>query len=134
MSTNANKELVRRYTDEAYRRANPAICDELLAPSVDDVQGEKEFVRQVATAFGNRQYTILELLGEGDRVAWIGQFKGTHQGEFLGVAATGSPVVVEAMAYVRIADGKIVEFRGYWDRESVREQLTAVTATDKTAL
>src|SRR5690349_18517099 len=124
MSTAENKELVRRYFDERWNRGNPDICDELLAPSLD-IPGAKEFVRSIYATFGNIQMTILDLLAEGDQVAVHWRFAGTHQGDLLGVAATGKPVTYQGMALLRLADGKIVDDVAYWDDLAILQQLDA---------
>jgi predicted ester cyclase len=65
------------------------------------------------------------LVAEGDRVAerWTGH--GTHRGDFQGIPATGRQVAVPGTVFYRIAAGKIVEFRGQFDRMSMMEQLGA---------
>ena len=47
------------------------------------------------------------MLADGDRVVerWTG--RGTHQGEFQGIAPTGKRVAVPGVVFYRIADGKI---------------------------
>jgi predicted ester cyclase len=125
MSTAENKELVRRYFDERWNRHNLDICDELLAPSVD-IDDAKEFVRSFYAAFRKIQLTILDLLAEGNQVAVHWRIAGTHQGDYLGVAATGKPVMYEGIALLRVDGGKIVDDIAYWDNLSILQQLGAV--------
>jgi steroid delta-isomerase-like uncharacterized protein len=122
MSTAENKELVRRYFDERWNKHNLDICDELLAPSVD-IKDAKEFVRSFHAIFGNLQLTILDLLAEGNQVAVHWRVEGTHQGAYLGVAATGKPVTYQGIALLRVEDGKIVDDIAYWDNLSILQQL-----------
>jgi len=125
VATVENKELVRRYFDERWNRHNLDICDELLAPSfaVDDA---KEFVRSFHAAFANIQLTILDLLTEGNQVAVHWRVTGKHQGEYLGVPATGKSVTYQGIALLRVEDGKIVDDIAYWDNLSILQQLGAV--------
>ncbi len=125
MSTAQNRELVRRYFDERWNHRNLAICDEVLAPSVD-IAGAKEFVRSTLATFGNLKLTILDLLAEGDQVAVHWQTTATHQGDYLGVAATGKPVTFQGLALLRIENGKIVDDLAYWDNLAILQQLGAV--------
>jgi predicted ester cyclase len=125
MSTAENKELVRRYFDERWNRHNLDICDELLAPSVE-IDDAKEFVRSFYAAFGKIQLTILDLLAEGNQVAVHWRIAGTHQGDYLGVAATGKPVMYQGIALLRVEGGKIVDDIAYWDNLSILHQLGAV--------
>ena len=124
MSAAENKELVRRYFDERWNHGNLDICDELLAPG-QDIQGTKEAVRSLYAAFGNIEMTIPDLLAEADQVAVHWRFSGTHQGEYLGVAATGKRVTYQGMALLRLADGKIVDDVAYADNLAILQQLTA---------
>lgn len=121
MSTAENKELVRRYFDERWNHRNLDVCDELL-PSAD-IDGAKEFVRSTHATFGNTQLTVLDLLAEGNQVAVHWDFTGTHQGDFLGVAATGKTVTYQGIAWLRIEGGKIVNDVAYWDNLLILQQL-----------
>jgi len=122
MSTAENKELVRRYFDERWNHNNLAICDELLAPGAD-IDGAKEFVRSFTSIFGNIHLTILDLLAESDQVAVHWRITGTHQGRYLGVAATGKPVTYQGLALLRVEDDKIVDDIAYWDNLSILQQI-----------
>lgn len=124
MSTAENKELVRRYFDERWNHGSLNVCDELLSSSMD-IEEQKEFVRAQLAALGNLRLTILNLLAEGDQVAIHWRIDGTHEGDFLGVAATGKLVTFQGIAWLRIVDGKIVEDTVYWDKLSILQQLGA---------
>ena len=124
MSTEENKELVRRYHDERWNHGNFDVYDEMLAPHLD-IKGEKEWARSMYTTFGNLRFTILEMIAEGDHVAVHWRVDATHQGDYLGVAATGKQVTYQGIALLRIADGKIVEDIAYWDNLSILQQLGA---------
>lgn len=129
MSIEANKEVVRRYFDERWNRGNPDICDELMAPTMD-IQAMKEWGRSMYATFGNIQLTILDLLGEGDQVVVHWRVDATHQGEYLGVAATGKPVAYQGIALLRVVDGKIVSDTAYWDNLAILRQLGAVPLSE----
>jgi predicted ester cyclase len=49
------------------------------------------------------------LFAEGDRVVGRYSLRGTHQGEFFGIPATGNSISVSNIHIMRIMDGKIVE-------------------------
>ncbi len=55
---------------------------------------------------------------------WTG--RGTHRGEFQGIAPTGKRVAVPGVVFYRIADGKIAEFRGQFDRMSLMQQFGVI--------
>jgi predicted ester cyclase len=49
------------------------------------------------------------MIAEGDKVVQRWTFRGTHQGEFMGIPATGVQVILSAIEIFRLADGKIAE-------------------------
>jgi predicted ester cyclase len=53
--------------------------------------------------------TLETQLADGDLVANRGVFTGTHQGEFMGVPATGKQVTVQFMDLWRLENGQAVE-------------------------
>jgi steroid delta-isomerase-like uncharacterized protein len=124
MSTAANKEIVRRYFDERWNRHNPDICDELIAPS-EDIPQTKEWLRSQYAALGTTRLTILDLLGEGDQVVIHWRIDATHQGEYMGVPATGKPLSLAGIALLRVVDGKIVDDIAYFDSLEILRQLGA---------
>jgi SnoaL-like polyketide cyclase len=54
--------------------------------------------------------------------------RGTHVGEFMGIAPTGKPVSFNAVDVVRISGGKIVERWSQADNLALLQQLGAVPA------
>jgi steroid delta-isomerase-like uncharacterized protein len=94
---------------------------------VKDTDTLKGFARMLRRAFPDWHSQLEELVAEDDRVAerWIG--RGTHQGDFQGIPATGRQVAVPGTVFYRIAAGRIVEFRGQFDRMSMLEQLGALS-------
>ena len=62
---------------------------------------------------------------EGKKVVLRFTFRGTHQGEFMGVAPTGKQVTMAGIDIFRIADGKIAEL---WNQEDVLGMLRQIGA------
>ena len=52
---------------------------------------------------------VEDMVAEGDKVAARCSVRAKHEGDFLGIAATQSPVDFTGIAIVRIENGKIVE-------------------------
>lgn len=67
---------------------------------------------------------IDEILAAGDRVALRLTFRGTHQGEFLGIPATGRTVEYVSHEFYRITDGLFAEEWICSDMATLRSQLT----------
>ena len=81
--------------------------------------------RDFARSFPDMQHTIDELMAEGDRVAARLTSRGTHRGEFQGIARTDRQVEFTALVIYRIADGKIAESWGEVDFSRLMRQLRA---------
>lgn len=137
MSTQDNKDLVRRWWEALNQRTAPQIIDETyasdyilhdpsLAEPVQGVDGVREFVTSVLAAFPDAHYTIESLIGEGDRVAQQISVRGTHKAEFQGIPATGKTIAVWVMVISRIANGKIVEEWQMFDALGMLKQMGVI--------
>ena len=135
MSFEENKALVRRLVEEFWNQGNTAAADELMTadatiilPGRGQVSKEsfKAFAVTLRGAFPDWRTTLEEMIAEDDQVAerWTG--RGTHQGEFQGIAPTGRQVTVPGFVFYRLASGKIAEFRGLFDGLSMMQQLGAI--------
>ncbi|WP_433306670.1 ester cyclase [Actinoplanes sp. CA-030573] len=60
-------------------------------------------------AFPDLRAHLEDVVAEDDRVALRLRFRGTHEGEFLGIPATGRPVEYVSHEFYRVADGLIAE-------------------------
>ena len=140
MSTEANKALVQQFVEEFWSGGNVAVAEEMIAKDatiyannqeVTDIDTFKALARSMRTSFPDWYSTLEELVAEGDKVAerWTG--RGTHQGEFQGIPATGRRVAVPGTVFYRIVEGRIVEFRGQFDRMSMMEQLGVLPTLSK---
>jgi steroid delta-isomerase-like uncharacterized protein len=130
----ANKALVQRYI-EMLNTQNFALADELIAPNVScrffgftEVNGLAAF-KQLAPAwatFPDGRFTIENMIAEEDLVAIHWSFRGTQQGAYMGIAATGKQLTETGTTFYRIAGGKIVEMWGDEDALGVLQQLGVV--------
>jgi predicted ester cyclase len=77
-------------------------------------------------AFPDMRIVIEETIGEGDLVCTRGYFEGTHNGEFMGVPATGNKVNVKYIDIWRVADGKAEENWVRLDMLGLMQQLGVV--------
>lgn len=131
MSIEDNKTIVRRLHEEVWGKGNVAIVDELIAPNIvvhfhypadvsvpaEYLQSLEEFKQSVAhfrTTFPDYHFTIELQVAEGDLVVTRGTARGTHSGEYRGLAykgvsPTGKQVTWTYISIDRIIDGKIVE-------------------------
>ena len=74
-----------------------------------DFEGVKQFYETLWGAFPDVKVTIEELIGEDETVSFRVNVRGTHQGEFMGVAPSGNQVTFGVQNIYRFRDGKVVE-------------------------
>jgi len=75
----------------------------------------KETFAEAREGFPDLTISIEDVMAEGDRVTARVTMRGTHRGEFQGIAPTGKGVEVRAIDIFRIREGKIVEHWGHAD-------------------
>jgi steroid delta-isomerase-like uncharacterized protein len=119
MSAQENKALNRRLIEEGFNKQNMAVIEELIATDHLDhaafpgvlpgLEGVKQLFTMFWAAFPDVHVTVEDQVAEGDKVVNRITWRGTHQGTFLGVPATGKQVTVAGIDIGRWADGKAVE-------------------------
>jgi predicted ester cyclase len=89
---------------------------------------EKELLSSVAEAFPDWRWDVEEMLAVDDKVITRYVVRGTHRGEFMGVAPTGKKVAFTGINIVRLEGGKIVESWGNSDQLGWMRQIGVVPA------
>jgi len=138
MSDEANSTLVRRFIDEVFNTGNFDAVDEILSPEYmhhdpttqefgSGMDGFKRLIDYYRDAFPDLEISIEDQIAAGDHVVnrWTG--RGTHQGELMGIAATGKPVSADGISIHRIADGRIAETWNNYDALGMMRQLGALS-------
>ena len=136
MSIEANKLAMRRFT-EFINTADQKLGEELIAADAQFwVPGRPESMRGLAgymnvlgmmrSGFSDVQWSLEETIAEGDKIAARFTMRGTHDGTFFGVPATGRKIEVRAMNFYRFAGGKFVEEYGQPDLLGLLQQIGAV--------
>ena len=95
--------------------------DELFAPRA--ARRVKRLFKEFYSAFPDWREEIVELVAEGNTVAGRFRCSGTHLGEFLGEAPTGKRMDVEEVFFLRVEEGKFVDFWGLEDSLNRMRQL-----------
>ena len=72
--------------------------------------------------------SLEEVLAEGNKVAVRLTFSGTHQGEFMGLPATGKRFTIAGMNVFRVEGSKIAENWPQLDMLGLLQQLGAIPA------
>jgi steroid delta-isomerase-like uncharacterized protein len=82
-------------------------------------------------AFPDIQAQIDDIFAAEDRVAVRLTFRGSHSGEFLGIAPTGRDVVFTSLEIYRVVDGQLAEEWISSDLTTLMRQLTEPDAANR---
>jgi predicted ester cyclase len=120
VSAEENKAMLRRLL-EALNTGNMDVVDELFAPEL--AEQAKQGFTAFRSAFPDWREEIVDVVAEEDKV--VGRFKcsGTHRGEMMGIPPTGRHMEVDEVYFLRVEDGKFVEFWGLEDNLTRMRQL-----------
>lgn len=132
-----NKAIVRRLVDELWTKGSLSLADELFAdnyshhdPSTPDFglgpEAEKKRVALYRVAFPDLQFTIEDMVAEGDTVTYRWSSTGTHLGPLNVIPPSEKKVSVSGMTFYRFAAGKIVEGWVNWDSLTLLQELAVV--------
>ena len=88
------------------------------------IEACKKYYMNFLTGFSNIEFTIPEVIGQGDRLVKHWNFKGTHTGDFFGIPASGNKLNLSGTTLVTIRDGKIAKEHDFFDMMSMVGQLT----------
>jgi steroid delta-isomerase-like uncharacterized protein len=139
VTTDRKKQVMRGFV-EFINTASEKLTAELISPdAIFHVPGRSEPMRGPAGylaiigmmrgGFPDIQWTLEEMIAEGDKVAARFIMRGTHRGTFFGVPPTGKPIEVQAMNFYRLSGGQFVEERGQPDLLGLLKQIGAVPTT-----
>ncbi|HYU05956.1 MAG TPA: ester cyclase [Thermoplasmata archaeon] len=133
MGVEENKATVQMFYDEVLNRGNLDVIDKMTAENYVDHtappgmspgrEGEKQWFALLRAAFPDGQTTIEDIIAEGDKVVVRATMTGTHQGDFMGIPATGKQVTISGIDVTRFHEGQSVEHWGQWDMAALMQQL-----------
>lgn len=136
MSTEENKALIRRFVDEAQSQGNIGAVDQFLITDFVDHsalfgmpptrEGVKQLFTMLRTAFPDLHATIHDQIAEGNKVVTRKTLSGTHQGELMGIPATGKQVAIDVIDILQIAGGKITDHWTVVDQLGLMQQLGVI--------
>ena len=126
-----NKNTVQRIFDEIVNGGNLELIDELFDSSYTsdtpqgtfDLAGFKNYVGAWRTAFPDLHTEVVDIIEEGDAVAWSIRAKGTNTGEFMGMPATGKSMDNFSLNMGWFRDGRAVRHVMVMDQMQVMQQL-----------
>jgi steroid delta-isomerase-like uncharacterized protein len=132
-----NKAIVRRLFAELWNNGNLLVADEIFSPNYshcdpstpDFGRGPDSEKRRVALyrgAFPDIHLTIEDVIAEGETVMTRWSCRGTHKGNFNGIAPTGKHITISGVTVARVSSGKIAEGYVNWDALGLMQQLGVV--------
>ncbi len=127
-----NHRWIQAFNDRDWA-AESAVRDANFQAHLSGFQGPLDhnawsgFLKGFTTAFPDSRLTIDSCVSEGDTVVTRWTMTGTHQGEFLGNAATGRAVRFGGIEYNTVKDGKLVEHRCMFDNLALLGQIGAAS-------
>ena len=133
MTVETNKKLVLAAIDAVNRND----VDEAVAFDATDLllngepfgrEADRQRCLMMAAAFRDGRWVIDDVVAEGERVVLRYTFRGTHQGDLMGIPPTGKAISLTGMSIYRIVDGMLVEFWESLDRLGLYQQLGLVPA------
>ena len=126
-------KIVRDFVDEVITRGNiEAAANYVWEDVVEQVplpgqgpglDGLKDILRAMRAGFPDIVFSIQEQIAEDYKVASRFEWTGTHQGEFLGIPATGRPVRIWGIVIDRLEEGRIKDTRIIMDTLGLMTQL-----------
>ncbi|MDY6900399.1 MAG: ester cyclase [Cyanobacteriota bacterium] len=132
MSLEQNKAIVLKMY-EAFDKQDIEQGRKLMSPNIigrgmDTTlrKGVDEFMQYAMSsfaAFPDGYHVIEEVIAEDNKVVTRGTFKGTHQGELMGIPATGKQVKFSFIHIDTLSDGKVIEHWGQADVFGMMHQL-----------
>lgn len=93
---------VEQMIDEKHRFHDP------MTPAPVGKEEHLGMMKGMTAAFTG-EHELMLVMAEGDHVAVSGRWKGTHTGEFNGIAATGNKVEFTFVDILHVVNGKVVK-------------------------
>src|ERR671912_739409 len=130
-----NKAIFRRYAEEVGNQHNFEIVDEIFdryishqpdgSTLVRGPEDVKRFQGEYHSAFPDFHINIEDQIAEGDKVVSHYTIRGTHQGDFRGMAPSGKEIEIKGVTTFRFSpEGKVVETWDSYDQLSLMRQST----------
>lgn len=135
--TEANTELIDRIWEEAIEKGEMAVVEDGLASDyvlhtpaapepIRGPDGFKQYKRTLREAFPDISVVVEDRVVGEDAVVDRYRMSGTHEGEFNGIAPTGTEVEFTGIIVHYVEDGKVAENVAEFDIFGIMQQLGVV--------
>jgi predicted ester cyclase len=131
-----NKEVVKNYRASQWSKDSNFSGSEYLSTDYKLLRAEfqnlvinandpylEKAAQHLSVALSDRVDRINEIIAEDDRVGIKYQITAIHRGNLYGIPATGKAIDIEAFAFYKLADNKIVEAWEMVDEAALLKQL-----------
>ena len=136
MTEDRGLEAVRRFWEQAFNQRELDGLDGMFAEGYVNhaalpgtppgPEGQAMLMRRLWHAFPDARFTIEQLARDGDTVICVGTMEGTHEGELLGVAASGREVAWRMCHILKVDEaGRALEHRAIRDDLGLFRQMGA---------
>jgi steroid delta-isomerase-like uncharacterized protein len=135
MPSAENKQRLLDFWERGWNGGDISAVDDLYArhyvrntvdPEVQDRAYLKESILSLRSAFPDFHTEIVDFVAEGDRLVTRWTATGTHQGEFMGFEATGTPITTSGIIISRFDNGMIIEDWATWNALDVLRDLGVI--------
>ena len=129
-----NKAFIQTFNEDFWNKHNIEAFEKYFSadfishyPDVDmNAEQVKGLCQAYFSAFPDLHITMDDMIAEGDRVVKVWTANCTSKGDFMGIPATGKPIVVKGIEVFRIVDGKIAENWVSMDNLGMLQQLGVI--------
>ena len=127
-----NKATLKRIYEEVWNKGNMSVIPELISPlyltrtftrDFKGPEGFRELVTWMRSGSSDIQYSIDDLVAEGDKIAARVLCFGTFDRKFGNMEPTGEKFNYIGAIFYRYADGKCVEASSVWDQLTLYQQV-----------
>ena len=127
-----NKERVREIIDRIFIHQEDSAIDDLVAPDFvphtfgpmpPGREGLREGMRRAGAGVSDPEFTIHDMIAEGDEVAARLTTSARHTGTFMGIEPTGNRYSIDEIHIFRLRDGQLAEHWHEFDKGALLAQL-----------
>jgi predicted ester cyclase len=123
---------------DAFNSGNLSALDTICAPNMvdhstaatpgqpNDLEGFKKRVNGHRVGIPDLRFSIMNVIIEGDFMAFQWEMSGTNTGPYMGRPPSGNPIRIVGMNMERLENGKIVEHWSYPDKLAALQQIGAI--------
>ena len=120
MPTAEHEDIVGRWFDDLFTRGDIEAVDDLVAPDfvahgqggTEATRGReafREWLRWYTSAFTEREWTVHDVISEGEKVVARNSGWVTYRGGLLGIPSEGQRVLETGILILRVRDGLVQE-------------------------